>query len=273
MKPGLSGQDDVRWCDLAIMSHELKQPLTELLLGTEQLLEQACGGDAGKLHDIGQSMKSTIRRQARIIDDLLEFSRIRTGKLSLELMPVDIAGLVRAACDAAARMAPRMHIRADIRCDGTRRCLADPVRMEQMLSNLLGNAIKFSHGGGRIDVQLGIERHFARISVADDGCGIAAEFLPHVFSLFGQESRLGAPPRAGLGIGLALVRELATAHGGRVEARSDGPGRGAQFVVWLPLIDGAAPGRALMHRHAVAAPGMHVRGGHPQRIGAHRATR
>jgi two-component system CheB/CheR fusion protein len=238
---------------LAMMSHELKQPLTELLLSTELLLQLTSSAESRKLHAIGQTMHGAVRRQARLIDDLLELSRIRTGKLRLQLMPVDISGMVHAACATAALSAPDKQLHVDIQCAGESLCMADPIRVEQILSNLLGNAIKFSYSGGRIDVRMVIDRNHARISVTDTGCGIAAEFLPHVFSMFGQECRRAASANPGLGIGLALVHELATAHGGRVEARSDGSGRGAQFSVWLPLADSASPGRSMTPLNTVTA--------------------
>jgi two-component system CheB/CheR fusion protein len=147
------------------------------------------------------------------------------------------------------------------------------VRVEQILSNLLGNAVKFSPAGGRIDVQLAIDRNHARISVTDTGCGIAAEFLPHVFSMFGQENRQAACANPGLGIGLALVHELATAHGGRAEARSDGPGCGAQFLVWLPLAERPAAERPAMHRDVVAVLPAIARPVPSRWIGARQATR
>ncbi len=238
---------------LAVMAHELKQALTELLLNTESLLDLAPATAAPKLHAIGQAMHGAVRRQARLIDDLLELSRLRTGKLRLERMFVDMGDMVRAACTTAALGAPDRQWHVDIRCAGESPCLVDPVRVEQILSNLLGNAVKFSTAGGRIDVQLAIDRNHARISVTDTGCGIAGEFLPHVFSMFGQESRRATCASPGLGIGLALVHELAVAHGGRVEARSDGPGCGAQFLVWLPLVE-----RSAVERPATLCDGVAV---------------
>jgi two-component system, chemotaxis family, CheB/CheR fusion protein len=258
---------------LAVMSHEIKQPLTELLLNAGLLLQMTPSGEQRQLHAIGEAMHCAVRRQARIIDDLLELSRIRTGKLRLELTTVDIAGMVRTACATVALTAPDMQLHVDIRCTGESLCLVDPVRLEQILSNLLGNAVKFSQGVGRVDVQLAIERGHARISVSDTGCGIAAEFLPHVFCMFGQERGRTAAPNTGLGIGLALVHELATAHGGRVEARSDGPGHGAQFTVWLPLADRASPGRSADLRDVAAVLPTIAHSPTSRGIGARQATR
>jgi two-component system CheB/CheR fusion protein len=135
------------------------------------------------------------------------------------------------------------------------------------------DAVKFSHSGGRIDVQLAIDQDHARISVTDAGCGIAAEILPHVFSMFGQECRRTTSADAGLGIGLALVHELATAHGGRVEARSDGPGHGAQFILWLPLAGHGSPGRSMASCHVVTVPSAITRSVPSRGIGVRQATR
>lgn len=233
---------------LAMVSHELKQPLTELLLHAEQLEQLDAAAGTPAVSRIGRAVKSAVRRQVRIIDDLLELSRIRTGKLRLETMRVDIAALVQSACDMAVLKAPQMQVQLDVRYAGQRFCLIDPIRVEQMLSNLLGNAIKFSRGRGCIEVDVSVDTRDARISVSDHGCGIDAGFLPHVFSMFGQELPRHGSANAGLGIGLALVHELATAHGGRVEAHSQGVDCGAQFIVWLPLAD-AAPAEAGVPRH------------------------
>jgi len=225
---------------LAVMSHELKQPLAELMLNAELLLQLAPEQEFLRLHGIGEAMRRLVRRQVRIIDDLLEFSRVRTGKLHLEPSPVELGSLVWNACMTARQTAAGMELSVEIPGPDEILCMADPVRVEQILSNLLGNTVKFSAGRGRIDVQLSTDGDCARISVTDSGCGIAADFLPHVFDLFDQDRRRPMPPNTGFGIGLSLVRELVLAHGGRVDARSDGPGCGACFLVWLPLFDAAA---------------------------------
>jgi two-component system CheB/CheR fusion protein len=226
---------------LAVMSHELKQSLAELMLHTDELLHPTIYPAGRKPLEIGRAMQAAVMRQARIIDDLSELSRIHTGKLRLDLSLVDIAGLTREACRMAARKAPGIEMEFEMCRTEQFFCMADPVRIEQILSNLLGNAIKFCEGKGRINVGLAVDRGHARISVTDTGCGIAAEFLPHVFSMFEQEHPSSVSTNTGMGIGLALVQELATAHGGQVLARSEGPGRGAQFVVWLPLKGCAMP--------------------------------
>lgn len=220
---------------LAMMSHELKQQLTALLLNLERLLERAAERDVHGTQSLGRVMRDSVRRQARIIDDLFDLSRIRNGKLRLEPVVVDLDQIVRAVASDVALGAPDRKLRVDVDTSFRYRCMADPVRLEQMLSNLLNNAVKFTGSGGRIEVRVAGVEGFATVSVADDGCGISAEFLPHVFRMFGQERRVDSPDHAGMGIGLALVQELAEAHGGKVAVRSDGAGQGAEFTVWLPL--------------------------------------
>lgn len=226
---------------LALISHELKQPLTTILMGIERLLELTADSGNQRITDDLQAIRSATRRQARIVDDLLELSRIRTGKVRLEPVLVDVGELVFHVATAMAESTPdrTIHIHIDDTVD--HHCLVDPVRLEQIVSNLLHNAIKFSQSAGRIEVCVKSADGYANIGVADDGMGICREFLPHVFSMFGQEMRAHPAASDGLGIGLALVQELAKAHGGGVNVQSDGPGRGSSFTVWLPLAGDAAP--------------------------------
>ncbi|WP_162248785.1 PAS domain-containing sensor histidine kinase [Rhodanobacter sp. Root561] len=224
---------------LAVMSHELKQPLTALLLNLDRLLERTARMDVQGAQRVAQAMRDSIRRQARIIGDLLDLSRMRTGKLGLELAMVDLDEVVRAITADVAIAAPDRKIHMEVDASIERWCLADPVRLEQMLSNLLSNAVKFTGTGGRIGVCVTSVDGFARVSVADDGCGISPEFLTDIFRMYGQERRVDTFNDPGMGIGLALVQELAEAHGGRVEARSKGAGRGADFTIWLPLLSSA----------------------------------
>jgi two-component system CheB/CheR fusion protein len=133
---------------------------------------------------------------------------------------------------------------------------ADQVRIEQIVWNLLSNATKFTPAGGRVEVSLDADEggHRARLTVADSGCGIAPEFLPQIFEMFSQEGQAAKRGGRGLGIGLALVRELVAAHGGDVTAESDGPGKGARFTVRLPLVEAGSNGRARVATAASANP-------------------
>jgi two-component system CheB/CheR fusion protein len=235
---------------LALISHELKQPLTALMIQLEGLIDMADAAGIPAMADRGRAIRSTVRRQARLIDDLFEFSRARTGKLKLNLDLVDLDHIIRAICAEVALAAPTHQLNVDMDRHGTRLCMGDAARLEQIFSNLLHNAVKFSEAGGRIDVCVTSVDGFAKISIADDGLGISAEFLPKVFHMFGQERRTAHSVNAGLGIGLALVRELTTAHGGSVEVHSNGPGRGARFTVQLPLADRSALPRSAPWGHA-----------------------
>ncbi len=219
---------------IALISHELKQPLTMILMVIERLLEVSDDAREQRTREDLRDLRGATRRMTRIVDDLLELSRARAGKIRLEPILVNVDELVRDVSAAMAESAPDRSIIVDIE-GSDYGCIGDPVRMEQIVSNLLHNAIKFSESGGRIHVCVGADDGFAKIAVADDGVGISREFLPHVFSMFDQE--LGAHPSTtdGLGIGLAVVNELVKAHAGRISVLSEGLGRGAKFTVWLPL--------------------------------------
>jgi two-component system CheB/CheR fusion protein len=197
--------DAIRDRCLAMVSHELKQPLSVLLLNLGRLLEKMAEPDVEGAQELGQAMRHTIRRQARIIDDLFDLSRMRIGKLRLDPEMVDLDEVVRAVAADVAIGAPDRDLRVDVDTSVRRRCLADRVRLEQMLSNLLDNAVKFTGQGGCIVVRVASGNGFARVSVTDDGCGISAEFLPQVFRMFGQETSANHVARQGMGIGLALV--------------------------------------------------------------------
>ncbi|MDH6165475.1 PAS domain S-box-containing protein [Variovorax boronicumulans] len=220
---------------LAVMSHELKQPLNLIQMNAELLMRLPGVADNPKVQRLGEAIRGAVASQSRIINDLLDLSRIRTGKLRLNRVAVDLGELVRTAATAAIAGAPGKQIALDAHCEADVVCNGDRVRVEQIAWNLLSNAAKFTPDGGRITVRVAPENGFARLTVTDTGCGIAPEFLPHVFGMFNQAEAV-ASPNGGLGIGLALVYELALAHGGRAEAHSEGIGHGATFSVWLPLV-------------------------------------
>lgn len=226
---------------LAIMSHELRHPLNlihinaELLARLPEVRNSPLGSKATTV------IQNSVVGQAKIIDDLLDLSRVKTGKLTLGLSDVDLSAAVRSivnvmqADPAAADLA--------IKVIGTHSPLivrADLIRMEQVILNLMSNAVKFTPPGGHITIRLTQEEQTARVDVIDDGKGIAPEFLPHVFDMFGQAAPVSTRSEGGLGIGLALVRQITELHGGRVEAASEGLGKGSRFSVWFPLY-GDAP--------------------------------
>jgi two-component system CheB/CheR fusion protein len=220
---------------LAVVSHELRQPLNVIQMNANMLQRLPLAHASVHVRGIADAIQRAIENQTRIINDLLDFSRARTGKLALRCREVDFGELTLDLAAALRANWKAGHIRVEVCGPEPLRCHADPLRLEQIVGNLLGNAMKFSPAGAEIVVRLCAEDGFARLSVADSGCGIAPEFLPHVFGLFSQADATAEGTHGGLGIGLALVHGLTVSHGGFVKARSAGLGRGAEFSVWLPL--------------------------------------
>ena len=224
---------------LAVMSHELKQPLNLIQMNAELLMHMPATAEVPAVRRLGETIKRAVASQTRIINDLLDLSRIRTGKLRLNRVPVDLGELVQTTAQAAVNDVAGKKLTLDASCEAGVLCNGDRIRMEQIVWNLLSNAVKFTPDGGRITVRVAADENFGKLIVADTGCGIAPEFLPHVFGMFNQASSDVTPPNGGLGIGLALVHELTRAHGGRVEVHSPGLGMGAEFSVWLPRVGAA----------------------------------
>lgn len=188
----------------------------------------------------GQRAAATIQRavegEAKIIDDLLDFSRVKTGKLKLQEQTIDLAAIVRTIAEAVSRDGEQNGVALTTTgLDAPVWIRGDSTRVEQIVWNLCSNAMKFTPRGGAVSIALEAEPAMARMTVTDSGIGIPPEALPHIFGLFSQNGLPRTTGRAGLGIGLALVRELTELHGGRVQAESDGPGKGTRFHVWLPL--------------------------------------
>ena len=219
---------------LATVSHELRTPLNAML-GWLRLL------DAGQVSSDRQPQAiATITRNAHVlaelVDELLDISRIISGKMRLDLQAIEPASVIEAALAIVAPAAAAKHITIDSRLDpAASPVLADPNRLQQIAWNLLTNAVKFTPEGGRIEVTLERVDSAAQLTVADHGIGIAAEFLPHVFERFRQDPTALGRTMKGLGLGLAIVRHLVELHGGQVTARSAGLGRGSQFMVRLPI--------------------------------------
>jgi PAS domain S-box-containing protein len=224
---------------LATVSHELRTPLTAML-GWIHLLRK---GQPAQVTRAVDTIERNAHAQARIIDDILDVSRIITGKLRLELDRVNLAEILRAAVDTVRPAAEAKAIELSLILDlSAAETTGDAARLQQVAWNLLSNAIKFTPKGGRIEVRL--ERHGsdAQLRVSDNGHGIRADFLPHVFERFRQGDSTSTRAVGGLGLGLSIVRHLVELHGGLVTGESEGEGRGASFTVTLPMIQtGVAP--------------------------------
>jgi two-component system CheB/CheR fusion protein len=219
----------------AVLSHELKNPLNLIHVKAELLTRLPAARETAHVREAADAIQRSVISQAKIIDDLLDLSRVRTGKLTLQFESLDLAAVLRAVVDASSDDATSNGINLSVSGIDTPLVVqADAVRFEQMLWNVVRNALKFTPRGGRVDLSLLRKDGFACIEVADTGRGIASDFLPKVFDMFSQAEGGGRRDRGGLGIGLSLVKQLAEMHGGRIEAESAGLGLGARFRLWLP---------------------------------------
>ncbi|HXH83233.1 MAG TPA: ATP-binding protein [Candidatus Tectomicrobia bacterium] len=221
---------------LAVVSHELRNPLNAVL-GWAQLLGRREMDPERARHAL-ETIQRNARLLARIIDDLLDLSRIVHGGVRIERAPVDLVAVARGALDEMSPAAEAKSVKLTFTCPGMPRPVAgDAIRLQQVIANLLSNAIKFTPAGGRVELTLTQAGPDAVIEVRDTGQGIDASFLPHVFGLFTQADASPARRHGGLGLGLAIVRALVEGHGGSVRADSGGPGQGATFTVRLPMME------------------------------------
>gem|GEM_PF-2180395 len=219
---------------LATLSHELRTPLTPIL-GWAQILQRGERSDT-QVVQAAEAIERNARAQNKIVDDLLDMSRIVSGKVRLDVQSVDLAQVVANSLDtvAAAAQARGIELHSEIE-PGVPPMPADPHRLQQVLWNLLSNAIKFTGDGGQVRIALRRVPGAVEIAVSDTGQGIAPDFLPHVFERFRQADSSNTRQHAGLGLGLSIVKQLVELHGGTVRARSQGKGQGAVFVVNLPV--------------------------------------
>jgi PAS domain S-box-containing protein len=219
---------------LATVSHELRTPLTAML-GWTRLLR------SGKLDKLSferalETVERNAKVQAQLIEDILDVSRIITGKLILDVRPVELVPIIEAAVDSVRPAAEAKGIKLHIILDpGISPIQGDPNRLQQVVWNLVSNAIKFTPEGGNVDIRLKLLDSQALISVSDTGKGINPEFLPYVFDRFRQADSSAARMHGGLGLGLSIVRHLVELHGGTVSADSAGEGKGATFTIKIPL--------------------------------------
>ncbi len=220
---------------LATLSHELRNPLAPWRTSL-QLLRLADKRDsaAAPVHEV---MERQVDHLVRLVDDLLEMSRITHGALELRREPVDLAEIVRNAVETTGPLIDLAAHRLEVSLPAEAlQVHGDPVRLTQILVNLLNNAARYTAPGGQIRVAVRLDGDAARISVRDSGAGIPPEIMPRLFAMFARSEG-----STGLGIGLALARRLAEMHGGTIEARSDGPGKGSEFTVRLPVSAAAPP--------------------------------
>ena len=221
---------------LSTLSHEIRTPLNAVL-GWARILIARGEIDRALLDRALHVIERNATAQARMIDDMLDMARIAAGKLRLEMQPVDVVKVVLAAVDVVmpAAHAKRVTLRTNLD-PRTPNVMGDQDRLQQVIWNLLSNALKFTEAGGSIAVRLALNGRFARIVVADSGHGISPEFLPHVFERFRQADASSSRRHGGLGVGLALVHDLIVLHGGSVLAQSEGEGKGATFTIDLPTV-------------------------------------
>jgi PAS domain S-box-containing protein len=220
---------------VAVVSHELRSPLNAML-GWARILQSQQPLDPATLSKAIDVINRNIGLQRQLIDDLLDTARIVSGKLKLEVQPLNLVTVIEEALDVVrpAAEAKGVELYAAIAAS-EEQVTGDPARLQQVIWNLLSNAVKFTLKGGR--VELGLERAdpYVRITVSDTGCGIAPELLPYLFDRFRQADSSSTRRHGGLGIGLALVKHLVELHGGEVRAESPGEGQGATFTVDLPI--------------------------------------
>jgi len=248
---------------LALLSHELRTPLNSIL-GWATMLRDGSMGAAAAARGL-EVIERNARVQTQLIEDLLDVSRIITGKLRLDVRPVDLAAVITAALDVVRPSAAAKGIHLESVLDPRAGpLLGDPDRLQQVMWNLLSNAIKFTPTGGRVSVVLRRGDAHVEAIVSDTGVGIEADLIPVVFERFRQGDSSTTRSHGGLGLGLTLVRHLVEMHGGTVEARSAGSHRGASFVVRLPVMADVPPAAELeepVMRPATLASGMPLANG------------
>jgi PAS domain S-box-containing protein len=225
---------------IAMLAHELRNPLVPIRAGVALIKKDPAA--TGTLKDVWPIMERQVGHMVHLIDDLLDVSRITSGRIELRPRSVSLSSLVESAIEVIRGSAAEGRLSVDVTLQNPQLSLdVDPTRVTQILINILGNAIKFTPPGGRITLKSRValaadnDRAFLVLSVSDTGVGISPEALPKVFELFGQASTAGMGMHSGLGIGLALSRSLAQLHGGSLDAYSEGAGRGSELVLKLPV--------------------------------------
>ena len=218
---------------LATLSHELRTPLSAVLGWSRMLVSGQL--EPAKERQAIEAIERNAQAQAKIIDDILDVARGMGGNLRLEMKPFDLVATAQRAIEAVSPAALGKQIELALHAPAPVPIVGDPNRLQQVVWNLMSNALKFTPAGGRVRIEVGISGDQAELRVADSGMGIAGTFLPFVFDKFRQADASFTRQHGGLGLGLAIARHLVELHGGSIEARSEGEGSGATFVVRLPL--------------------------------------
>jgi CheY-like chemotaxis protein len=239
---------------LASLSHELRTPLNAVL-GYARMLRTGIVS-ADKQHRAIETIERNATSLTQIVEDVLDISRIISGKIRLNVQAVDFPQIVQNAIEAVTPAADAKGVRLEAVLDPQASPVSgDPERLQQVFWNLLSNAVKFTSRGGKVQIRLGRINSHIEVSVADTGIGILPEFLPHVFERFRQADASIARERGGLGLGLSIARQLAEMHGGTIEAASGGLGKGATFTLKLPLMIVHPAGEELERVHPRTAAG------------------
>jgi PAS domain S-box-containing protein len=251
---------------LAMLSHELRTPLNAILGWTQVLRLRAKSADGNEVQQALTVIERNARAQVQLIDDLLELSRILAGQVRLDVQRVALVDVIRSAIESSQPAADAKGVRLESVLDARRGVVSgDAARLQQVIWNLLSNAIKFTPKGGRVQVLLERVNSHIEVVVSDTGVGISPEFLPHVFGRFTQQDSTPGRKYGGLGLGLAISKQLVELHGGSIHAKSGGEGQGATFIVRLPLVlveaDDAQPSEA-DDAHALQAPLPDLSGAH-----------
>lgn len=240
---------------LATVSHELRTPLTAIL-GWARMLQSETLNETMAANAI-ETIRRNAKAQSQIIDDILDVSRIITGKLAMELDPLELAPVIEAAADVIRPTAEAKGIRIETQLPSQPMVVAgDSNRLQQIIWNLLSNAVKFTPSGGRVLLQVREVDSQVEIKVSDDGQGISEEFLPFVFDRFRQADSTTTRQHGGLGLGLAIARHLVEIHGGTIRATSDGSNKGSTFVVMLPRLGSSSKAAEQNENETVSRSGL-----------------
>jgi CheY-like chemotaxis protein len=233
------------------VSHELRNPLAPILTWTQLLRSGTL--DEAKTRRALEVIERNVLSQAQLIDDLVDVSRVVSGKFRLDVRPVDLGPVIKAVADSQAPAVDAKMIKLQLVLDERAGLVSgDSERLQQVMWNLISNAIKFTPKGGRVQVILQRAESHVEVSVSDSGVGIEPELLPHVFEPFRQGTGGSMRRHGGLGLGLSIVRHIVELHGGEINAFSDGAGLGARFTIKLPLLATARVNGEPARRHPIA---------------------